>query len=128
VKCWMDGRERQQTRHVCFPRYPPYSPDCYPYVYPAFGFHVAISYPTNPEVLEGSDLSWAPVPDWSSSIFPTPRPTRVHRRRASGSLTRRAGDTSTPPAGQLYYRVWSDIILSRFYVTTSQSYFIHTLI
>jgi len=51
---------------------------------------------------------------------------RFFRRRAprastavtrAGSLTRCAGDTSTPPAGQLYYRVWSDIILSRLYVT-----------
>lgn len=47
-----------------------------PAPYPPVGFHVAISYPTNPEVLEGSDLSRAPVPDWSASIFPTPRPTR----------------------------------------------------
>lgn len=73
VKCRTDG----QTWHVCFPP-PPRRPrrpvPCVSSCSRRRRFpRRAISYPTNPEVLEGSDLSRAPVPDWSASIFPTPR-------------------------------------------------------
>lgn len=60
-----DGRATNTSRMFSVPGYAA--------LYPPVGFHVAISHPTNPEVLEGSDLSRAPVPDWSASIFPTPR-------------------------------------------------------
>lgn len=71
VKCRTDGRTSSKHGTYVFHPTPIPSPAS-----PRLGFHVAISYPTNPEVLEGSDLSRAPVPDWSTSIFSTPRPTR----------------------------------------------------
>lgn len=102
VKCRTDGRSGHKHGTYVFSLAAPAAGG-----YPALGFRVAISYPTNPEVLEGSDLSRAPVPDWSASIFPTPRPTRA-RRRGTGGAPLHSDD-----AGQFHCRVWSDITRSR---------------
>lgn len=99
-------------------------------IFPAFGFHVAISYPTNPEVLEGSDLSWAPVPDWSSSIFPTPRPTRPpssRERLAYAALAiplRRRRVSCTIASGLISFSL--DCMSHRRAISFTQIYIIYT--
>lgn len=144
MKCWMDGRERHSKHgtYVFFATLPTlpsrHQLPLHTYIYiPALLSVSTSQYPIRP------------IRKYSRGVicrgrrYPIGRH-RFFRRRAPRASTvvvaraapLRAGDTSIPQAGQLYCRVWSDIILSpadRIRVTTPPPSFFtlthtHTLI